>query len=157
MIGIEPDRGAAVSQFLPHEGDAVLLDAVWIDSPLATCGTATVRAGTPFHDEPSGWPAWVAIELMAQVIAAGAGLRDATPGRRPRLGLLLGARGFESREALYPLGNQLEIRVVESTRGIDGMAVYDCRIDTAGQQLAQAVLSVCLPEDIDEYLDSLEP
>ena len=108
MIGIEHDRAAAVSQLLPHEGDAVLLDAVWIDSPLATCGTATVRAGTPFHHEPGGWPAWMAIELMAQVIAAGAGLRDATPGRRPRLGLLLGARGFESHEPLYAITYSLK-------------------------------------------------
>ena len=143
--------------FVPHEGDAVLLDAVWAESATRTRGTATVRAGTPFSDEPAGWPAWVAIELLAQVVAASAGLREYRPGARPRLGLLLGARQFSPALPLLPAGAVLELAVDESSRDEDGMGVYDGTVAIDGHEVARATLSVYLPADVDAYLQGLEP
>ena len=147
--------------FLPHEGDAVLLDAVWAESATRTQATATVRGGTPFRDDTgdglAGWPAWLALELLAQVVAASAGLREYRPGVRPRLGLLLGARQFSPRIAMLPEGARLELTVDESSRDEDGMGVYDGQVAIAGEVVASATLSVYLPADVDAYLQGLEP
>jgi predicted hotdog family 3-hydroxylacyl-ACP dehydratase len=147
--------------FLPHEGDTVLLDAVWAESATRTRATATVRAGTPFFDDAGsglpGWPAWLAIELLAQVVAASAGLREYRPGVRPRLGLLLGARQFSPRVEWLPEGARLALTVDESSRDEDGMGVYDGQVAVAGEVVASATLSVYLPADVDAYLQGLEP
>ena len=147
--------------FVPHEGDAVLLDAVWAESATRTRATATVRAGTPLCDDSGDgvgdWPAWVAIELLAQVVAASAGLREYRPGARPRLGLLLGVRQFSSRLERLPEGATLELTVDESSRDEDGMGVSDGVLAIAGQPIASATLSVYLPANVDDYLQGIEP
>jgi predicted hotdog family 3-hydroxylacyl-ACP dehydratase len=147
--------------FVPHEGDAVLLDAVWAESATRTCATATVHPGTPLCDDAGegagGWPAWLVIELFAQVVAASAGLREYRPGARPRLGLLLGVRQFSSRLERLPAGATLELTVDESSRDEDGMGVSDGVLAIAGDPVASATLSVCLPADVDAYLQGIEP
>jgi predicted hotdog family 3-hydroxylacyl-ACP dehydratase len=151
----------AAHEFLPHEGDAVLLDEVWAVSATRTCATATVRPGIPFcataAGDAVGWPAWLAIELLAQVVAASAGLREYRPGSRPRLGLLLGAREFRSRLQWLPAGAQLELTVDESSREANGMGVYDGVLCIDGEPVASTILSAYLPEDVDDYLQGVEP
>lgn len=151
-------------EFLPHEGDAVLLDEVWAESATRTCASATVRPGIPFcavdsvaQGAAEGWPAWLAIELLAQVVAASAGLREYRPGVRPRLGLLLGAREFRASCARLPFGARLALAIEESSREPNGMGVYDGELRLAGECVARATLSVYLPEDVDAYLQGVEP
>jgi predicted hotdog family 3-hydroxylacyl-ACP dehydratase len=146
-------------EFLPHTGDAVLLDEVWASSATRTHAIATVRADTPFTPagNHSGWPAWLTLELLAQVVAASAGLREYRPGVRPRLGLLLGARQFQSRRSELPVGARLELTVDESSREPNGMGVYDGTLHIGAELVASATLSVYLPEDVDGYLQGVEP
>jgi predicted hotdog family 3-hydroxylacyl-ACP dehydratase len=142
---------------LPHEADAVLLDEVEAVTPLTTRARARVRPGTPFCDGDAGWPTWMVPELMAQAVAAGVGLREFRPGVRPRLGLLLGVRDLRcSVEHLVP-GSELLIEAFESTRDERGMGVFDCTLAADTVPAASATLSVYLPDDVDEYLGSIEP
>jgi len=134
-----------------------LLDRVWQESPYRTCGTALVRGRTPFSDERSGWPSWMAIELMAQVVAASAGLRDYRAGVRARLGLLLGVRSFTCARPSFAAGTSLQIESLESTRDESGMGVFDCSLIADGAATASGTLTVYLPESVDGYLESLEP
>ena len=143
--------------YVPHEGDAVLLDEVWPDGELITRAVTTVRAQTPFCDAHDGWPAWLVIELMAQVVAASAGLREYRPGLRPRLGLLLGVRSWRSTRASYALGERLQVQVTQSSCDETGMGVFDCTLTADGSPAADAILTVYLPESAEEYLLSLEP
>ena len=142
--------------YLPHEGAAVLLDEVWVVDAQSTRGIATVRADTPLAQASDGWPAWFAIELMAQVVAASAGLREPRADGRPRLGLLLGVRAFECHCQRFDLGTRLIIQALESTRDDRGMGVFDCSISIATALVAQATLSVFLPQSVEEYLRSIE-
>ena len=148
---------AGPARYLPHEADAVLLDEVWQHDERVTRGSAVVRAGTPFCDDREAWPAWLIIELMAQVVAASAGLREFRAGVRPRLGLLLGVRSFASGHDRFAVGTALEVEAIESTRDEFGMGVYDCLLTVSGERVASAILSVYLPQDVDEYLGSIEP
>jgi predicted hotdog family 3-hydroxylacyl-ACP dehydratase len=152
----DPVRRAA-APFVPHEGDAVLLDEVWQESAQLTRASATVRQPTPFTAAGDGWPAWLAIELMAQVVAAGAGLRELHPGGRARLGLLLGVRTFRCPETLFATGTRLEIEALESTRDASGLGVFDCSLAADGRILASGVLTVYLPDSAEDYLEHLEP
>ncbi|MBS0376097.1 MAG: 3-hydroxylacyl-ACP dehydratase [Proteobacteria bacterium] len=150
-------RYLTAAPFVPHGGDAVLVEEVCAVSALVTRARASVRPGIPFAADARGWPAWLVLELMAQVVAASAGMREYRPGVAPRLGLLLGARSFRcDREWLAP-GTALELEAVESTRDEFGMGVYDCALRIGGTEAASASLSVYLPADVDAYLGSLEP
>ena len=75
----------------------------------------------------------------------------------PRLGLLLGAREFRSRLGLLPTGARLDLTVDESSREANGMGVYDGSVAIGGETVASAILSVYLPEDVDDYLKTVEP
>ena len=142
---------------VPHVADASLLDEVWQESPQLTCASVLVRQPTPFTADMAGWPSWVAIELMAQVVAAGAGLRELRPGGRARLGLLLGVRGFTCAMATFAPGMRLRIEALESTRDTSGLGVFDCSLAADGLTVASGVLTVYLPDNAGDYLESLEP
>ncbi len=143
--------------YVPHEDDAILLDKVWQESAYRTRGTALVRAHTPFSDDDSGWPSWMVIELMAQVVAASAGLREFRAGARARLGLLLGVRSFICARPSFAAGTRLQVDSLESTRDESGMGVFDCSLLADGAATATGTLTVYLPESVDGYLESLEP
>ncbi len=156
MTANSPPIGADAAPYLPHEADAVLIENVRAIDAYTTCATATLQRQTPFSDADGACPSWLVIELMAQAIAAGVGLREFQPGVRPRLGLLLGVRDFVCSAGNFAAGNTLEFEVKESTRDERGMGVFDCALDVAGARVARATLSVFLPPDVDEYLRSIE-
>jgi predicted hotdog family 3-hydroxylacyl-ACP dehydratase len=161
-VSASPTSPAAAARsdaapLVPHVGDACLLDEVWQASPQLTCARVVVRQPTPFAADADGWPAWVAIELMAQVVAAGAGLRELRPGVRARLGLLLGVRGFNCTVATFAAGTRLQVQALESTRDSSGLGVFDCSLAAGGVSLASGVLTVYLPDSAEDYLESLEP
>ena len=145
------------ARVVPHEHDAVLLDRLWALDAATTCAVATVRPGSPFGEPGDGWPDWMLIELMAQVVAGGAGLREFSLGTRPRLGLLLGVRNFTCSLPQVTAGSELRIEAAESSRDENGMGVFDCSVSLGGQQIAGATLSVYLPASVKDYLESLEP
>lgn len=140
---------------LPHEHDAVLLSEAWAEDALTTRGRAI--AGTANALVPAGeaWPAWLLVELLAQVVAASAGLRDRQSGLRPRLGLLLGVRDFRAAGEACASGTVLDLVVRESTRDADGTGVYDGEVHVGGEWYAGATLTVFLPPDVDAYLGGL--
>ncbi|MFM2288627.1 MAG: hypothetical protein RL684_1770 [Pseudomonadota bacterium] len=152
----EADAPLPAAPYLPHEHDAVLLEAVWAGGPALTHARACVHPGTPFADDAGGWPDWLAIELLAQLVAACAGLREYRPGVRPRLGLLLGVREYRVLRAGFAPGEQLDLTVHESSRDADGSGVYDGELRIAGELAASAILTVFLPEDTDAYLQGTE-
>jgi predicted hotdog family 3-hydroxylacyl-ACP dehydratase len=147
---------AAAAPYLPHEADAVLLEGIRAVDAHTTLATAVVRTPSPFSAVDGSWPSWLVIELMAQAVAAGVGLREFQPGVRPRLGLLLGVRDFSCAVDRFADGTTLAFEVTESTRDDRGMGVFDCALDVAGSRAAHATLSVYLPPDVDEYLRSVE-
>jgi predicted hotdog family 3-hydroxylacyl-ACP dehydratase len=157
-VNAHPDGGPRLpgAPYLPHEYDAVLLDAVWPGGPSLTHARSTVRAGTPFNDATGGWPDWLAIELLAQLVAACAGLREYRPGVRPRLGLLLGVREYRVLRPGFAPGEQLDLTVHESSRDEDGSGVYDGELRIAGRLAASAILTVFLPADVEAYLQGNE-
>ncbi|HEX7341991.1 MAG TPA: 3-hydroxylacyl-ACP dehydratase [Rhodanobacteraceae bacterium] len=132
------------AQLLPHAGPAILIDAILDDAENHVVVGATITAAHPYFVAGHGVPVWVGIEMMAQAVAAHGCLSARRDGAAaPRQGMLLGTRHFDGHVAWFVEGAQLSIHA-ERAFGHDGggMAACDCRIESAGQCLAQATIIV---------------
>jgi len=80
-------------------------------------------------------PAYVAIEYMAQTVAALAGLRAKAHHKPIQLGLLLGTRLLASPVDKMKADLVLTVRVKEIFSEDNGMAVYECQVTGEGVEL----------------------
>lgn len=130
------------AQLLPHTGRAVLLDEVVHDHDDGTHVRAHMTAAHPYFVPGHGVPAWVGIEMMAQAVAVHAGLMARCEGQGPREGMLLGTRRYAGRVAWFEEGACLDIHIMPTYSGAGGMGACDCRIECAGEVLAEATIII---------------
>lgn len=141
-----------VTELLPHRASLLLIERVLAcDSSSATV-QAIPDAGAWYATEDGQMPAWIGIELMAQAVAAYAGLSGLAQGRPPRRGVLLGSRRYQSELPAWPAGAPLQIKASEIYRDESGMGSFECEIRLRGQCVASATLSVFEPNDFDQFL-----
>jgi predicted hotdog family 3-hydroxylacyl-ACP dehydratase len=140
-----------IAELIPHAGDMILIDQVlrFGDEDIET--QLTVRAGGLFNDADGSLPAWVAIELMAQSIAAYAGCQARLRGEPVELGFLLGTRKFQCNVERFPLGVELHIHASCSLQDDNGMGVFECHLRGPEIQ-AEARLNVFRPPQVASYL-----
>jgi predicted hotdog family 3-hydroxylacyl-ACP dehydratase len=142
-----------LQRLVPHEGDAVLLDAVVQVNDGGVTARLCVRPGTSFSNPDGALPGWVGAEIMAQAIAAFAGYESFRDRGEPaELGLLLGIRGYSSKVDCYLPGQSLQVEATPSSRDDDGTGVFDCKIKQNEDILARGTLTVWLPRNADELL-----
>ena len=136
----------SIDTLLPHAGAMILLDAVIeIDGERIVC-RRTIRADGVFNDADGHLPAWSGIELMAQCVAAWDGWQARQTKQPVRPGLLVGTRHYHCNVDSFTLGSELRIEAVRRFHDDNGMAMFACRIDTAGAH-AEARLNVFSPLD----------
>ena len=145
MSGLYPP----VTEVLPHQGQAVLIDAVLEDAADSIRVRARVRADSPYFVPGHGLPAWVGIELMAQAIAAHAGLSGRRQQRPPRAGMLLGTRRYEATLPYFPEGAELEVRADRDFGDDGGLAACACTIVCGGETVVRATIIIV---EIDEEM-----
>lgn len=142
-----------VAALLPHAGEMVLLDAVVEAGDEHIVCRRTVRPSGLF-EHADGLPAWAAVELMAQAVAAWAGWGARCEDRPVRLGFLLGTRHYRCDTDTFPPGTELRVEAVRSFHDDNGMGVFACRIDSPAG-CAEARLNVFSPPDADAFLASI--
>lgn len=131
-----------VEQLVPQRPPMRLVDAVLAASDDAITCAAEVRAGDLFVRDGRA-PAAVALEYMAQAIAAHAGLGARARGGEPAVGLIAACRSLELHaDALVP-GDLLEITAERAFVG--PLTEYRARVTRRGEPLAEAVLHVAAP------------
>ncbi len=131
------------ARLLPHAGSAVLLDAILANSDKHAVAAAAITAAHPYFVAGHGVPAWVGMEMMAQVIAAHAALdADSAGHATPRRGMLLGTRHYDGRVAWFAEGMQLAIHAARTFGHGGGVGACACRIEAAGTLLAQATIVI---------------
>ncbi len=129
-----------VTDLILHRGPSMLLDRI-LDASTTRC-LASVRL------EPGAWylqadgtvPAWVGLEWMAQAAAAFSGHRHREAGREPRIGFLLGTRGYEALVPSFPLGADLEVEAEVLFLDDSGPGAFTCEVRHKGETLARARL-----------------
>jgi predicted hotdog family 3-hydroxylacyl-ACP dehydratase len=131
-----------IAELLPHKGRAVLIDEVLDDTPDSIRVAAHIRSTHPFFVAGHGVPSWVGIEMMAQAIAAHAGLNGRRQQRGPRAGMLLGTRRYETTTAYFPEGANLEILAAREFGENNGLAACNCDVSCDGHILAKATIII---------------
>jgi predicted hotdog family 3-hydroxylacyl-ACP dehydratase len=118
-----------------------------------------------FHDsqgDGTGIGGWIGIELMAQAVAAWAGVQGRAQGEPPRIGLLLGCRKYRSTRARFEAGETLRIEIAREFQADNGLGQFACVLHLAGDAsdpapLAQAQLTVFGPPDPAAFLAGTAP
>src|SRR5688572_17623989 len=98
-----------VTELLPHRGRAVLLRRVVAHDAASTTCEVDPAASELWKNADGSVPATVALEYMAQTIAAHGGLSDRESGREARPGFFLGSRRLEFRIRRFEPGELLEV------------------------------------------------
>lgn len=141
-----------IEALLPHRGEMLLLDrVVAFDNESATTEYSP-RADAWYVDEKGAMPAWIGIELMAQTVAAHAGLLKNVQGAAPKQGVLLGTRTFRASRPVFFAGVCLRIHAQMIYRDVSGLGAYACHISCDGEEIATATLKVFEPDDFERIL-----
>jgi predicted hotdog family 3-hydroxylacyl-ACP dehydratase len=129
-----------IETLLPHRAPMILLDEVHADATGSITCKVTLRAHSPFV-ENRRVPAVVAVEYMAQCVAAYAGLQAFRQGRPVRIGYVIGARLVEFSVDEFDVGEEL---VAKASRiwGDDALGKFECSVDSRERRVAAAILTV---------------
>jgi len=130
-----------MDDWVPHRGAMSLLGEVEQCDGEQLVARLRVPSSGLFANA-DGVPAWIGLEYMAQAAAAWSGAQARAGGGAPRAGMLLGTRRYAAAVAVFPAGATLRVTARCETRGDNGLALFDCRIEHDGNVLATARLSV---------------
>ena len=138
-----------IGELIPHAGSMVLLQRVLQHDPQATRCAAEVDGCGGLRDAAGDLAAWMAIELMAQCVAAHAGLVGLAAAQRPRAGLLLGARRISLHVPRLVRGQSLVVGARHLWGGASGPVAFDCEVADAatGAVLVEGRLTCLVPKD----------
>lgn len=142
-----------IEELLLQRQDMLLLDEIIDHGADYVKAGVRLRKDHPLADGADHMPAFVGLELMAQAVSAFSALELRQRNQPPRIGLLLGAREYQSWVPHFPFETPLQVRATLALRDDTGLAVFNCTIRGAGQVLAQAQVKGYMPQDIDEFLD----
>lgn len=129
-----------IQDLVPHRGRMLLLDEVVEAAPGLVVCRVLVRPDSTFAEEGSV-PGLVALEYMAQAVAAYAGLKARGLGQPVRIGYLLGSRDVALPPADFQAGDELLIEARHQF-GEEAIGAFDCRVVLRGQVVASGCLNV---------------
>lgn len=138
-----------ISEFLPHAGPMRLLRRVLAHAEDETLCEAAVEDAALFAQDDGSVPAWLALEWMAQCIAAHGGLLARARAEPPRPGLLVGSRRVLLGADAFPAGARLRVRARHAA-GDARLLAFDCNVADGedGAALAEARINVYIPDDL---------
>ena len=130
-----------LAELLPQAGPMRLLARVLAHSPERTVCALDPASSELFRDAEGRVPGWVALEWMAQCIAAHGGLLARAAGRAPAPGMLVGARRVDLAVSDFALGEPLEVEA-RYAGSAGPLASFDCALRAGAEVLATGALSV---------------
>ncbi|MFT3709649.1 MAG: hotdog family protein [Archangium sp.] len=143
-----------VTDLVPHRAGMLLIDELIDDSFEVVKAAVTIRPDHLFL-QPQGMPAWVGVELMAQTVAAWAGLRRLERGEQIQLGFLLGTRKYECEVPFFPIGARLIMSARQELVSEQGLAVFICTIELNGKTIANASVNAFQPPNVQDFFEGL--
>jgi predicted hotdog family 3-hydroxylacyl-ACP dehydratase len=141
-----------IERLLPHRPPMILLDRMVEATERGSTCEITIGPQTLFL-EPTGVPAFVGLEYMAQAVAAYGGYRSYLAGEPVAVGFLLGTSQLKASCQFFDVGQTLHIQVTH-VWGDHELLQFHCAIQDAstGKLLQQAELKVFKPKDLQSYL-----
>ena len=142
-LPIEP-----AAPFIPQSADMALLDRIVDFGDDFLVGEAQIHAKHILLQNGK-FSTYSAVEIMAQGIAAWAGIMAKKRNEPIRLGYLLGTRKLYIYQPEIAIGTALKINVKMSIQDATGFGVFDCQlIDKKSEKvLLEGALNVFSPKD----------
>jgi predicted hotdog family 3-hydroxylacyl-ACP dehydratase len=141
-----------VDEVVPHQGRVLLLDCVLEHDKEATTVSIDVGRQTWLTRDDGSVASWVALEFMAQCVAAHEGVCALLEGRPPIRGSLAAASGLRLYRSSFEAGSMLHVHT-RRIRGRPGLGAIShfCTIREAkefgeGPLLAEGRLSFSIPK-----------
>lgn len=143
-----------IGELLPHDPPMILIDRMLEADETSNLCEVVIKPSSMFLED-KGVPVFVAIEYMAQAIAAHAGYSTRLAGGPVKVGFLLGTPRFNAYQAYFPLGTRYQVRI-ERDWGDDELMRFNCSITRTSDDclFAEAGLNVFQPKDLEAYLAS---
>ena len=139
-------------ELLPHQGMVLLLDRVLEHDAESTTTRVSIDRQTWLKRDDGSVASWVALEYMAQCIAAHEGIRTHLRGLPPVHGSLAAIVGVRLYRSYFESGELLRVRS-RRARGRPGLGVishfctvHEDRPTGEGQLLAEGRLSIAIPK-----------
>jgi predicted hotdog family 3-hydroxylacyl-ACP dehydratase len=129
-----------IQELVPHAHPMILVDRMLSYAPGHAVCEVVLRPDSPFVEE-GRVRALVAVEYMAQSVAAYAGMRSRQKGEKPALGFLLGSRDLKLAVDHLRAGDALRVDV-EHVFGDDQLGSFKCKVERGAETVAEALLSV---------------
>jgi predicted hotdog family 3-hydroxylacyl-ACP dehydratase len=147
----EPIGFPPMTELIPHAGPMVMLDAMTRWAPGEAECRLVIRAGMPFVVD-GRVDTTVAIEWMAQAVAACLGYEAFRGGEGTRVGMIIGCRRFDLLVPVMNVGDVARV-VVKRIRGNESLSHFDAEILLGeDQKIAAANLTLYPaekpPEDV---------
>jgi predicted hotdog family 3-hydroxylacyl-ACP dehydratase len=127
-------------ELVPHRPPMLLLDEVESWDQGKTACRVILRDDSPFVEAGRVSP-MVAVEYMAQCVAASAGLRGHARGEPVRVGYLVGAREIALPAEPFRVGDVLRVEA-SHVWGDELLGNFQCTVERAGEVVARATLNV---------------
>ena len=129
-----------IDELVPHARPMILVDRLIRWEPgHATCEVVLGPDAPMVQD--GRVRALVAIEYMAQSVAAYAGMKERERGEKPSIGLLLGSRELRLEVPYFTVGDRLTVEV-EHVFGDERLGSFRCRVLRGSDKVAEALLNV---------------
>jgi len=139
-----------ITELIPHAHDAILIDRIIAHDPNRTIVEVRPATRPMLRRADESVPAWLAIEYMAQAIAAHEGMVAWTAGRRIPIGYLISATNVRFHAERFDSGTPLRVSS-ERVRGRPGLGAlsHRCSITRMGDDdpeipLAEGSLSIAI-------------
>ncbi len=145
-----------IETLLPHRGTMLLLDRVTAFADETLIAEYRVRGDAWYTDSDARMPAHIGLELMAQAMAAHAGLSAQHQGKPPQPGVLLGSRQYQAFFEAFEANALLTIEVRQILALADGNMAYECVLRQSDEIAAKAVLKVFQPPDFLAFIKMRE-
>jgi predicted hotdog family 3-hydroxylacyl-ACP dehydratase len=138
---------------VPHEHPMILIDQLLqYDHSKAICQVSINEKSNFYSQKLKSVPSYVAIEYMAQSIAAFANANNKDQGLSVAIGFLVSSRKFKLMQPAFNLGDKLIITVEQLYIEESGLAAFDCIAELNDSVVATAKINIFQPQNPEEFL-----
>ena len=142
-----------IETVVPHEHPMILVDElVAYNDSSAQCRVNITRSSNFYSETKQSVPSYVAIEYMAQSIAAFANANEKDQGGEVAIGFLVSSRKLKVFISNFTLGMQLDVFVEQLYVEESGLSAFDCFIEHKGERVTEAKINIFQPKNPDAFL-----
>lgn len=142
-----------IESILPHAHPMILIDKLsQYDEVKAVCMVTINENSNFYNSQLNSVPSYVAVEYMAQSIAAFANANNRDLGKDVAIGFLVSSRKFKVFVSEFKSLAQLTIEVEQLYLEDSGLAAFDCKVTLEGQLVAEAKINIFQPHNPQEFL-----